>query len=279
MVALVGAWFVRRRTLALGVAVAGIGIGTLTVPPATAALIEAVGWRDSYLVLAALGVAALVLSALAVAPAPAAEGAIRASLRDALRDSQYRRLYVATALLGVPLFVPFVYLPSYAEERGVDPVLAAGLIGAIGTASVAGRLALGAVAGALGLLRVFRGCFLAMALSFLLWWVAGESYAVLLLFAGVLGVGYGGYVALAPAVVAERFGVERLGALLGVLYTSAAIGSAVGPPAAGAVIDAGGYTPAIAASLALGLASFAVVAAPPRAASTRASSGAADRPA
>ena len=77
------------------------------------------------------------------------------------------------------------------------------------------------------------------------------------LFAIVLGVGYGGYVALAPAVVAERFGVERLGALLGVLYTSAGIGTA----AAGAIIDAGGYTPAITASLAIGLASFVVVAA------------------
>jgi MFS family permease len=260
MVALVGAWFERRRTLALGVAVAGIGLGTLTIPPATAALIEAVGWRDSYLVLAAAGIASLGLCALAAAPPPAAERVVTASLGEALRDRQYRRLYVATALLGVPLFVPFVYLPSYAEERGVDPVLAAGLIGALGTASVVGRLALGALAGRLGLLRVFRGCFLAIALSFVLWWVAGGSYAALLAFALVLGVGYGGYVALAPAVVAARFGVERLGALLGVLYTSAAVGSAVGPPAAGAVVDAGGYGPAIAASLAIGLAAFAVAA-------------------
>jgi MFS family permease len=259
MVALVGAWFERRRTLALGVAVAGIGVGTLVIPPVTAALIEAVGWRDAYLVLAAVGVAALALCALAAAPPPVREGAGSASLREAMRDRQYRRLYLATALLGVPLFVPFVYLPSYAEDRGVDPVLAAGLIGAIGTASVAGRLALGALAAPLGLLRVFHGCFLAMALSFALWWVAGASYAALLGFAIVLGVGYGGYVALAPAVVAERFGVERLGALLGVLYTSAGIGSAVGPPAAGAIIDASGYPPAIAASLAIGLVAFAVV--------------------
>jgi MFS family permease len=260
MVALVGAWFERRRTLALGVAVAGIGIGTLTIPPATAALIESAGWRDSYLVLAAVGVGTLVLCSLAAARPPASAFAGSASLRDALRDRQYRNVYVATALLGIPLFVPFVYLPSYAEERGTDPVLAAGLIGAIGTASVVGRLALGAVAGRAGLLRVFRGCFLAMALSFAIWWVAGSSYALLLAFAVVLGIGYGGYVALAPAVIAERFGVERLGALLGVLYTSAGIGTAIGPPLAGAIIDAGGYEPAIAASLALGLAATVVAA-------------------
>jgi MFS family permease len=259
MVALVGAWFERRRTLALGVAVAGIGIGTLSIPPATAALIEAIGWRDSYLVLAAVGVATLVACAFATAPAPRGQGGGSARLGEALRDPGYRWLYLSFVLLSVSLFVPFVHLPSYAEERGIDPVPAAGLIGAIGIASVVGRLALGAIAGGGGLLRVFQGCYAAMAASFALWWVAGSSYAAMLAFAAVLGIGYGGFVALAPAVVAGRFGVANLGALLGVLYTGAGIGSAVGPPAAGAVIDAGGYTPAIAASLAIGLASFAVV--------------------
>jgi MFS family permease len=95
-----------------------------------------------------------------------------------------------------------------------------------------------------------------MGLSFGLWWVAGSSYAVMLAFAIALGIGYGGFVALGPAVVAARFGVERLGSLLGVLYTAAGVGSALGPPAAGATIDAVGYTPAIAGSLVVGLASF-----------------------
>ena len=43
------------------------------------------------------------------------------------------------------------------------------------------------------------------------------------------------------------------------LYTGPGIGSAVGPPLAGAVIDAAGYGPAIAGSLVVGLASFAAV--------------------
>ena len=59
--------------------------------------------------------------------------------------------------------------------------------------------------------------------------------------------------------MAARFGVANLGALLGVLYTGPGIGSAVGPPLAGAVIDAAGYGPAIAGSLVIGLASYAAV--------------------
>jgi MFS family permease len=259
MVALVGGWFVERRTLALGVAVAGIGVGTLAIPPATAALIEETGWRNAYLVLAAVGVATLVAAAVVAAPAPLAAHDEGVPLARAMRDSAYRRLYLSTVLASVALFVPFVHLPSYAEERGIDPVPAAGLIGAIGIASVAGRLAIGAVAGGEGLLRAYQGCFAAMGLSFAVWWAAGGSYAAMLAFAIVLGVGYGGFVALAPAVVAARFGVGNLGALLGVLYTGAGVGSAVGPPAAGAAVDAWGYEPAIAASLAIGLLAFAAV--------------------
>ncbi len=249
MVALVGGWFERRRTLALGVAVAGIGLGTLAVPPVAAALITEVGWRDTYLLLAAAGVPVLLVSAVVAAPAPrhAEEGTMR--LREAVRAPEYRLLYLSSLLLSVGLFVPFVHLPSYAEARGVDPVAAAALVGAIGTASIVGRLALGALAGTLGLLRVYQGCFLVMALSFAVWLTAGSSYGLMLAFASALGLGYGGFVALSPAVVAARFGVERLGSLLGVLYTSAALGSALGPPLAGAVIDAGGHGPAITGAL------------------------------
>src|SRR3712207_434499 len=96
-----------------------------------------------------------------------------------------------------------------------------------------------------------------MGASFALWGLGGGGYGVLVAFAVVLGVGYGGFVALGPAVVAERFGTTRLGGLLGVLYTSAGIGSAVGAPLAGAAVDAtGSYVPVVAGCLALGLAAY-----------------------
>jgi MFS family permease len=259
MVAVVSGWFERRRTLAIGVAVTGIGLGTLAVAPLAAALIGELGWRNTHLVLGLAGAVVLVACALVVTRPPVQAGPAALTLGEAVRNRDYRRLYLASGLMAVALFVPFIHLPGYAEEIGVTPVAAAALVGVIGAASTAGRLLLGLVAARTGTLRAFQGCFLTMGASFALWSLGGH-YGVLVAFAVVLGVGYGGFVAIGPAVVAERFGTTRLGGLLGVLYTSAGIGSAVGAPLAGAAVDvSGSYTPAIAGCLALGLAAYLAV--------------------
>lgn len=49
-------WFVRRRGFASGLAVSGIGVGMLVMPPLVSQLIPLVGWRGAYLVLAAIAV-------------------------------------------------------------------------------------------------------------------------------------------------------------------------------------------------------------------------------
>ena len=250
LVAVVGGWFTRRRTVAVGVAVSGIGLGTLVGAPVAAALIEAFGWRDAYLVLAAVGTVALLVCAALVRAAPVQADAVSLPLLPRLRTPTYLRLYVAGLLLSVALFVPFVHLPAYAVGQGTGEVAAAALVGLIGAASVVGRLALGAAAARIGVLRTYQGCFVVMAASFALW-LGSPGYPRLVAFALLLGVGYGGFVALGPSVVAEMYGVAGLGGLLGVLYTSAALGSAVGPPVAGVLISASGsYDSTIAASLA-----------------------------
>ena len=50
-------WFVRRRAFASGLAVSGISVGTLVMPPLASLLIEILGWREAYLVLGGLAAA------------------------------------------------------------------------------------------------------------------------------------------------------------------------------------------------------------------------------
>ncbi|MDH3680542.1 MAG: MFS transporter [Acidimicrobiia bacterium] len=261
MVAAVGGWFKRQRTTALGFAVAGIGVGTLTVAPLSEWMIDRYGWRTSYVVLA---VGAAVLLAVAAfgahRPIHAVVGVGEASpLGRIVRSSgDFRALYSSIGLMSVALFVPFVFLPDYLDTEGIDGP-AGWLIGLIGISSVVGRLGLGALAVRFSSMRLYRGSFLVLSLSFLIWLAAGRSYAMLVVFAIVLGVAYGGFIALSPAVTAELFGPTGLGAVLGALYTAAGLGGLIGPPAMGWLIDTSGYGPALVAATACGLASTVVL--------------------
>lgn len=253
LTAAVSAVFERHRSMAVGVAVSGIGLGTLVMAPLLAALISAVGWRDSYLVLAAAASLVLVVcGALVRGPRLHSPDAPPAS--ESTRSRDYRLMYASQVLLSVAIFTPFAHLPAYAEQSGADAVDAAALVGVIGAASVAGRLGLGWVADRWGLFRTYRACFVAVGASFLAWLWPGAAYPVLLLHAVVLGVGYGGFVALLPGLVAHRFGLERLGGLLGILYTSHVFGAGLGPLATGLLVDRYDYVPAGITGLVCGLA-------------------------
>ena len=243
MVATVGLWFERRRSAAMGVAVAGIGTGTLVVAPISESLIENVGWRQAYVYLA-IGSAILLLVAMAGAKRPSVVGQTVevVPLMDVIRGSRaFAHMYAATAFLVFALFIPFVYLGDYLDEKNIDGS-AALLVGLIGLSSVVGRLGLGALAGLLPPIRLFQASFLVMALSFLIWLGAGESYWLLVVFTLVLGVAYGGFIALGPAVAAELFGTVGLGGVLGAVYTAAGLGGLIGPPVAGELIDSFGYS-------------------------------------
>ncbi|NIR14714.1 MAG: MFS transporter, partial [Desulfobacterales bacterium] len=63
--ALIPRWFVQKRGLASGLALSGIGMGSLVISPLTEVIIESMGWRSAFLILAGI-VLCLVIPATAV---------------------------------------------------------------------------------------------------------------------------------------------------------------------------------------------------------------------
>jgi MFS family permease len=264
MVAVVSGWFVRRRSTALGIAVSGIGFGTMVGAPLAARCIPLYGWRQTYVLFGVLSATLLLISALLAKRPPLARSIGGPSAGEAIRTPAFIILYASSFLCSVPLFVPFVFLPGFARELGASAVSSAALIGIIGIGSVCGRLGLGTLADRLGILGLYLLCFLLQAASYAIW-LGAHSYLTLVIFALVIGTGYGGYSALAPTVLAQFFGVRNLGALVGTLYTSNAFGTLIGPPLAGFIIDrTGGYRWAIAAALAMATAALVVLLPLPR---------------
>jgi MFS family permease len=270
-------WFVRRRGFASGLAVSGIGVGTLVVPPLASWLIETFGWRATYL---ALGIFAVIVGAgLALlieddprgrglrpdGDTPLAGGATAATpgytVAQAIRSPRFIGLYAACFICSFGLFVPFVHLVPYALDHGISQTSAVLLIGAIGVGSTAGRFLLGGLADRLGRPLSFLVMFAGMGLSFVIW-LFSASFWPLAAFALVFGVFYGGFVALAPAVVIDYFGGKSASSIIGILYTSVACGTLIGPSAAGFAYDIShSYTLPILASFGAYVIATAVLAA------------------
>ena len=276
-------WFVRRRGFASGLAVSGIGVGTLVMPPLASFLIESLGWRGAYLVLGALAAAVGGGLALLIENDPRDRGlgpdgdppqsgnqparSEGASVSEAIRSRRFISLYAACLICSFGVFVPFVHLVPYAQDHGVAPSSAVLLLGVIGVGSTAGRFFLGGLADRLGrqfsLLLMFTGMAFALAI-----WVVSANVWSLAAFAFIYGVFYGGWVAVLPAVVMDLFGGRNVSGLIGILYTSVAFGTLIGPSAAGFAFDLSrSYTLPILASAGANIVAAVIVAATSRAAS------------
>ena len=260
MVSVVGGWFREQRAVAVGLAVAGIGVGTSVLSPLSAALIDRWGWRDTY-VFFGVGGALILLACVPLMDRPPGDGAPQPSrFADALGSPVFRRFALSASMLGLALFVPFVFVGQYAKERGVSAVAAAVLVGVLGASSVVSRVGFGSLVRRFGSFRLYRACLIITAASFVVWFSAGSSYPLLVLFVLVLGVGYGGFVALSPIVISDRLGVAGLGSILGLLYTAPGIGALIGTPTAGWIIDStDGYRWTIAACFGCATAAVALL--------------------
>jgi MFS family permease len=245
-------WFVRRRGFASGLAVSGIGIGTLVMPPLASLLIESLGWRGAYFVLGMLaaalggGLALLIENdprdrGLGPDGDPPQSGAQPARLQgasvsEAVRSRRFISLYAACLICSFGVFVPFVHLVPYAGDHGVAPSSAALLLGIIGIGSTAGRFFLGGLADRMGRQLSLQLMFAGMALALAVWVISTNIWS-LAAFAFAYGVFYGGWVAVLPAVVMDYFGGRNVSGIIGILYTSVAFGTLIGPSAAGFAFD------------------------------------------
>lgn len=258
-------WFVQRRGLASGIAVTGIGIGTLLMPLAAGALLRHMDWRGVFVAMAALVLAcgafglhfleadpgrrSLTPDGLPLRPGPPPASATDTVL-DHLRGAAFVKLYLGQAAMSFAILLPFVHLAPFAEDQGISRGAAVGILGLIGLGSTLGRIFIGNFADRLGRRLSVLWLIVGLAASYL-WWAEARTLVDLVVFALWFGTLYGGFIALMPALLADYFAGPRLSSIIGLQYTSAAFGSLLGPIAAGHVFDiTGSYRDALHAAAA-----------------------------
>jgi MFS family permease len=157
----------------------------------------------------------------------------------ALRTRAFWMLFAIFTATWIPVFGPYVHLVPMARGFGISPLLAATLLSTLGLAALAGRLSMGAISDHMGR-RPTLAAGLALQIAAFVALSGAESLGPLYLASFLFGFSYGGVSVMFPALVADFFGREQAGSLVGALFALAGCASAWGPLAAGFIYDRSG---------------------------------------
>jgi MFS family permease len=253
----IAAWFDKERGLALGIAMAGVGLGVALVPQISARLIEAFGWRMAYV---GLGATILILAWIPVTifvREPSEDtlresGAARAASNAALPGMTAReafgawRFWVLTIafLLGVAAINgTLTQVVALLTDRGVPVQMAVQALSASGLAIIIGRMLCG------WCLDRFHGavvaiCFFIVPMCGIALLASGATGFVPLLGAVLCGAGIGAEVDLMAFFTSRHFGLRAYGKIYGMMFAFFSLFTGVGPYLSGVSFDVyHSYTP------------------------------------
>ena len=253
---------------AIGIAMAGMGLGILLVVPLTQSLIMHFGWRWAYVALAGLAIVTIIPLTLlfqretpeemglladgevpdepgsqAGAPGPAFRRAPSTprdwTLRGALATPTLWLLFTTRVMtpLGMMMVVP--HHVAYLVGEGFDKLTAAFAFGSLGAFSFTGRVVFGSLSDRIG--RVPTICLtygLSIAGTLLLMALHDPSQTILLWYhIAIYGLGFGARGPVTSSLVIDLFHGKHYGAILGFLEIGSGLGGTIGPWLSGFLFD------------------------------------------
>lgn len=229
----VSAAFDRRRGLALGVAMAGVGVGTALVPRLAQYLIDHVGWRHAYLGLGVLTAVVAIPAIIWLVDGGAYAKGIPPELpgltaKEVVRTSTFWKLTLAFFALATAASGTIAHLVPLMTDRGIPPGTAANVLATAGIALIAGRLLAGYL-----LDRFFApyiaATFFAMPIVGILLLLANPSVAMAVPSIMLVGLGLGAEVDFIAYLQSRYFGLRAFGEVYGYFFAIFMFGSGVGP--------------------------------------------------
>lgn len=259
-------WFIRRRSLAMGLTVAAGGLGGLAFPPLITMLISFTDWRAAWVVLAfthlvlAVVVGGLILirdkpENLGQLPdgvaAEAQEGSspgvntasrVYQTAVDWETGQAMRRL--TTWLMVIfgsanifALNVMNVHQVAHLKDIGFSPIVAATALGLLPGMSIIGRLGFGALADRIEPRYLAAACLTLQAVAVIIL-LNARDLPLIYLYAIIFGICYGGLIVSYPTMLGAYYGRARYAQILGWMLPAVTAMGAIGGPLAGAIHDA-----------------------------------------
>ncbi|XP_060946282.1 monocarboxylate transporter 4-like isoform X2 [Limanda limanda] len=241
-------YFSEKRPLANGLSAAGSPVALCCLSPLGQVLQYNYGWRGGFLILGGILLNCCVCAALMK---PLVEGAEsvekkkkpKAKLLDfsVFKDTGFVIYAVAASIMVLGLFVPPVFIVSYAKELGNEDTKSALLLSILGFIDIFARPTCGVIAG----LKWVRPCCVylfsfAMLFNGITDLIGSQAkdYTTLVVFCIFFGLSYGMVGALQFEVLMAIVGTQKFSSALGLVLLMEAVAVLVGPPGAGRLLDA-----------------------------------------
>ena len=248
----VSRWFDRRRGLAIGLMMVGLGTGAIVMPMLAQRLIASFGWRTALaLVGCAVRVIPMPVVALLLRETPAEAGwlpdggeqtAAAGGRPDGLTWHESRRsgtfwlMVTAFVLLAASVHACVIHMPELFADRGATPQTAAMAGSVAGIALLVGRIGCGYF------LDRYFAPYVALAICGLsalgiavLW--TGTAGVLALAAAFLVGLGMGSEVDIIAFLMSRYFGLRSLGRTLGFAFGAFVLAGGVGPLVMGLSFD------------------------------------------
>jgi MFS family permease len=232
-------WFIGKRALAMSVVTAAAGAGGLFFPPLTTLLINSLGWRESFLVLAALITAATIISGLIIRNRPEDKGQLPEGFNAPLRPGQQQP--PATGKSGAPWRLldmfrsPAIYLIlgfiitnaftmgtmnthqiAYIQDIGYSAMTAATTMSVFAILGLLGSLSFGTLALKINM-RYLATTGLVLEFIGLIILLSSKSLAALYVYAGLIGLGTGAIFAAMPSFLGAYYPREHYARVTGLI--------------------------------------------------------------
>ena len=238
-------WFNRRRGIAVAICASGNYLAGAIWPTILQSFFERVGWRQTYLGVAAVCLVAMLPLALALRRRPVfksslpagetASAAAPASL--GMSDGTLQVLLVVAGVsCCVAMSMPIVHIVAYCGDLGFPAARGAEMLALMLGCGVFSRLVFGLIADRVGGLRALllgstlQTIALALFLPF-------DGLTALYLVSGLFGLFQAGIVPSYAIVVREYFKPGEAGSRVGIVFTATLLGMALGGWMSGAIFD------------------------------------------
>lgn len=251
-----------KRSIAIGILMAGGSVGQFTMVPYTQALIGGLGWTNAFLGLSATAMLMLPLLWMVrdVPTAATVSGAAKQSVGEALGEAfRHRGFWLLTAgffVCGFHVVFVATHLPAYLSDQGLPAHLAAWTLALVGLFNIIGSYSAGVLGGMFHKKNVLALLYFARAIVFLVFIFAPKTELTVLAFGAALGLLWLSTVPLTSGLVATMFGPAYMSMLFGFVFFSHQVGSFLGSWLGGKIYDTlGNYDLMWWISVALGVAS------------------------